>query len=295
MLCSLILNFNDFKTTKALVKILDGYSSIHKIIVVDNCSTDNSYLELLKIKTDKVDVIQTKRNGGYGFGNNYGIKYISKRYHARYILLCNPDIVIEEEPIISMIDFLNKHEDYILVAPLMLNRYKEKQYNTAFKIPSIYEYILSLDIFFTKITKSSFYKNFDAINSEYKQVDALSGSLFMMKTDEMIKYGMYDEKLFLYCEEIVLAMKLKAVGLKTALLVKEQFIHMHSVSISKTYHSLIKKRQLLLKSKLYVIKKYYDVNYIEYFLAILLSKISLFEIALLSLIKDGYKIIKDRK
>ncbi len=42
-------------------------------------------------------------------------------------------------------------------------------------------------------------------NVVYKDVDGVSGSMFMMNAKEMLKHGMYDENIFLYCEEISLA------------------------------------------------------------------------------------------
>jgi len=114
-------------------------------------------------------------------------------------------------------------------------------------------------------------------NSLVKDVDALSGSLFMVDLPRMIKYGMYDENVFLYCEEVILAMRLKKNRQKVALLPQEFFIHNHSVSISKTYASSTKRHRLLLKSKLYVIKKYLKANRFEYFIAQIMAVISLIE------------------
>ena len=69
--------------------------------------------------------------------------------------------------------------------------------------------------------------------------------MFMMNAKEMLKHGMYDENIFLYCEEISLAIKLKKAGKKTALLPRQYFIHNHSVSISKSYGTEIKRHILL--------------------------------------------------
>ena len=112
----------------------------------------------------------------------------------------------------------------------------------------------------------------------------VSGSMFMMNAKEMLKHGMYDENIFLYCEEISLAIKLKKAGKKTALLPRQYFIHNHSVSISKSYGTEIKRHRLLVNSKLYVIKQWYNASIVTYVLALIMSRISLVEIGLWSLV-----------
>lgn len=121
-------------------------------------------------------------------------------------------------------------------------------------------------------------------NVVYKDVDGVSGSMFMMNAKEMLKHGMYDENIFLYCEEISLAIKLKKAGKKTALLPRQYFIHNHSVSISKSYGTEIKRHRLLVNSKLYVIKQWYNASIVTYVLALIMSRISLVEIGLWSLV-----------
>ena len=81
-LSCVILNYNDAETTEKLVKQLADYDVLHQIIVVDNASTDDS-LELLgKLELDanasqrgNVRVISADHNGGYGSGNNLGVRY----------------------------------------------------------------------------------------------------------------------------------------------------------------------------------------------------------------------------
>ncbi|ERT62271.1 MULTISPECIES: glycosyltransferase family 2 protein [Megasphaera] len=285
MINVLVLNYNDADSVMKLVNCIETYKCIDHIVIVDNCSQDDSFQRLKSIVDNKVDLVSSGHNGGYGAGNNFGIRYIADHYQSNYILLCNPDVIIKEDVIIKLAGFLQTHDDYVMAAPFMLDAEKQKQYNTAFRIPEKWEYIFSLDVFISKLTKSFHYKGIDSIRSEYKDVEAVSGSLFLLDTNKMLTYGMYDENIFLYCEEIVLAIKLKKAQLKTALLLTETFIHNHSVSIDKSFHSQYAKHTLLMKSKLYVIKNYYNSNRIENLLAYLLSRISLLEVMVISKIR----------
>lgn len=284
MIDVLVLNYNDAMTTLNYVNKIKTYKNVRHILVVDNFSTDNSVQLLSDIISEKVEVIVSNKNGGYGAGNNYGIKYLIDKYNSDYILLSNPDVIVEDETINKLEEFLRNNQDYVIAAPFMLDKYRNRQINTAFRIPNLWDYILSFDLVWSKWLSKYFYKDILTENVVYKDVDGVSGSMFMMNAKEMLKHGMYDENIFLYCEEISLAIKLKKEGKKTALLPRQYFIHNHSVSISKSYGTEIKRHRLLVNSKLYVIKQWYNASIVTYVLALIMSRISLVEIGLWSLV-----------
>lgn len=279
-----VLNYNDAKTTCDFVKRVRNYICIKKIVVVDNCSSDDSFSILNSLRSAKIDIIRTERNGGYGAGNNYGIKYLNNCSDSRYILLANPDTIIKENTIIQMVRFMNKHEEYAIVAPYMLNKDGLRTSHCAFRLPTKLEYVLSFGMIYSKFVHSFLYKSLVEKDDEILDVDAVSGALFMMNKKKMIEDGMYDENIFLYCEEVVLGMKMKKTNNKIGLMCRESFIHNHSQSISKTYSSVLSRQKLLIASKLYVIKKYYKAGPILYFIAVLVSHVSLFELRIKSLL-----------
>lgn len=286
MIDILVLNYNDAMTTTTFVKSVKDFPSIRKVLVVDNHSTDDSLVQLKLLQNDKIIVVQTKKNGGYGAGNNFGIRYLHNHFESEYILLCNPDVIITNETCEKMESFLRNNQNFALVAPFMLNAKREKQNNTAFRIPTKWEYILSLDIIWKK-----FYCKFDCgydslkKNDKSVSVGALAGSLFALNVEKMLKYGMFDENMFLYCEEVVLGKKMQQSKCGIALLKNEEYIHNHSVSISKTYKSSFIRQKLLIKSKLYVLEKYFNANAVDLFIARFLASLSLIEIFVLSLKK----------
>lgn len=285
MIDILVLNYNDAVTTTGFVKSVKDYSCVRKILVVDNHSKDNS-LECLKVlANDKVVVVDSGENKGYGAGNNFGIRYLHEHYQSEYILLSNPDVIVEENVLLELEKFLRDNNDYAIAAPFMLNANGAKQYNTAFRIPSKWEYILSIDLLLTKIKGSFYYKNIEIDKEKVKDVGSVTGSMFMMRAKDMLEYGMYDENIFLYCEELILGIKMQNAKRKIALLTECSFIHNHSVSISKTYKSLVSKKKLFMKSKLYAIKHYYHSNLLERFVAFILSKCAIAEVFLVSLLR----------
>ena len=76
---TIIVNYNDVEETIKYVKEITNYNCINRIVVVDNLSTTIGAFESLKIlESEKVKVIQSDKNGGYDYGNNFGIRYLQK-------------------------------------------------------------------------------------------------------------------------------------------------------------------------------------------------------------------------
>ena len=130
-LATVVLNYNDATTTIKLLSIIEHYTALDHIVVVDNCSTDDSFQILSAYASSKIDVVKSDRNGGYGYGNNYGIRYLNEKYKPSHILICNPDIDIEESVLAKMLDVFEKDSKVAVVAPYMLNRDGRKEPGTA--------------------------------------------------------------------------------------------------------------------------------------------------------------------
>ena len=60
-ICAVILNYNDAQTTKKLAESWKDSRAIHNIIIVDNCSTDDSWEQLQVLKDEKVELIRTEK------------------------------------------------------------------------------------------------------------------------------------------------------------------------------------------------------------------------------------------
>ena len=142
MLCYIILNYNDSKTTKNCVESIRNFNSIDHIIIVDNSSTDDSYEKLLLLIDSKVDVIRTSHNGGYGSGNNYGVLYAKEKYNPDLIVISNPDVLIQEDSVIECMNFLLSHQDATIAVPLMLDNEENPCFNCVWKVPTYIQYLL---------------------------------------------------------------------------------------------------------------------------------------------------------
>lgn len=281
----LTLNFNDADTTANFVLSIVDYNAVKNVVVVDNNSTDNSLDVLGKLSSAKVQIIASKNNGGYGAGNNLGIRHLFDKNKSKYILLANPDVIVDEITIQTMFDFLETHSDYAIVAPVMTDPNGNWQYNTAFKLPSIWQFLISFEIVLSKMLKPFYYKKDELFSASVVDVGAVSGSMFLMNTEKMVKYGMFDENVFLFYEEHILGSKLHSAKQKIALLTNLKFIHNHSISISKSYKTIVSRNRLSNKSRIYVLKHYYNANAFVLFIAWILSYVNLLESLAIDMLK----------
>lgn len=258
----IILNYNDAPTTISLVERIKDFALLNYIVIVDNCSTDDSWEQLQRYKSDKIHVIQSPRNGGYGSGNNYGLRYSSEILNADYSLVANPDVQFDEECVEKFLQTLHDDDSIAVVSARQSN-----SPDCAWKNCSALQYILSTSLFFEVWLKIRSYRKSYFKGKDSVPVFAVPGSLLMVDSRKMLQYGMYDEEFFLYFEEFILAQKFANAGLKTILRLDCSYIHNHHVSISKTYNRWSQQHAVLLKSAELFLRKYKKANAVQMALA----------------------------
>ncbi len=254
-----ILNYNDAETTISLIQLIKKYEVIDYIVVVDNKSTDFSFEKLKKFQTEKIRVISSEKNGGYGYGNNIGIKYAKEFLKIRYILIANPDTKFEEEVVVGLKNLIIKNSNCIITAP----EYVNGEAKVAWKILDVDRYVLDSSIFFFHLFGRKAEYNKKDLQTKNYIVDIVLGSLLLLDIDKFYEIGMYDEEFFLFEEEIVIATKARNHNYETRLLPKTNYQHIHSTTISKVYRSMVKQKRMILDSRLLYLRKYCGVSGIK--------------------------------
>ena len=263
---AIIVNYNDEGDTTKFVKTISSYNCINRIVVVDNNSTTiGAFEKLEELKSDKTSIIQSSKNGGYNFGNNFGIKYLENNGEEYdYYLICNPDIEITEEAVKKCIEVFDKKENVGIVAPRMFNKDDKPIRRSSWKIRTYWRDVVHstrlLELIFYNVLRNGEYKEKDYEN-EMLEVEAISGSCFVIKSDILHKIGFFDENVFLFYEEDILAKQLKDNNFKIISLNSQKFIHYESQTIGKSF-SYFTKMIKLFKSKLYFQRKYNKVGFL---------------------------------
>lgn len=281
----LLLNYNDYKTTIEFLLKVKEYNTISKIIVIDNKSTDKSLEELNKFVNDKIDVICTDKNGGYGYGNNFGAKYAEKKYNPNYFIISNPDVIVEEETIINILKCIEEEKNISIGTCKMLERDGTINDRFAWKLPTYKDNIILCFPIISRILKPTRYKKEILKDSKPILVDVIPGSFFIIKADTFKKINYFDERTFLFYEEEILAYKLKKLGEKSILVPYEQFIHNHGVSINKTYQNYLSRYKIMGKSKEIYLNNYLKVGKVKLGVFKIIFNYSKLEFAIIEKIK----------
>lgn len=186
MTAVIILNYNSEIDTIKYVKTIKDYKCINKIIVVDNNSkTENAIEKLKELRSNKVEVIQTDKNGGYSYGNNFGLKYLdAKNETYDYVVISNPDVEVSEKAFEKCFEELENNSKIAVVVPKMVDKNGMHIRRSAWKVrtPKI-DMINS-----TRVNELLFYKKFKAgeyskkdFETERLEVEAVSGAFFAIK------------------------------------------------------------------------------------------------------------------
>lgn len=279
-----VVNYNDHQTTFKFIQNIKNFKNIDLIVVVDNCSTDDSYKKLKVLEDSSLKIIKSDKNGGYGYGNNIGIKYAIKILGKCNIIITNPDIEFKNKDIKILTDGLNKDEDCAVVAPIILENGKE---NKGWKLPTIYQDVLLNIVFIHRYLRKPllFYES-KWYNKKHVQVDCVSGCFFIIKSEIMKKINYFDENIFLYYEENILGKKIKLINKKVFVDTEVKIVHHHSISIDNSV-SKIEKYKILKESQMYYHKKYNNASMIGKLLLCLTNKLTLFVLYIYYLLKQG--------
>lgn len=259
-----LLNYNDSETATKFLETIKNYTVIDSVVVIDNNSTDNSYEILKKFASDKIKVIKSNKNGGYAYGNNLGIKCAEKIFNPKYIIISNPDVFFTEDLIIECIKYLENDKMAAIATGKMFDKNNRESKVMAWKIPSFWR-----DIQLSLMFANKFYGNklvsYDKeyLNNEKAIVEVVPGSFFVIKSDIMRKINYFDEDTFLYCEERILAHKIKNIGYYSVLLGNSKYFHYHGKTIKKNISRSVKQYSILQDSKRLFLKKYLGVSVIK--------------------------------
>ncbi|NNM94820.1 MAG: glycosyltransferase [Bacteroidia bacterium] len=213
----------------SVTKALKGITG--EIWVVDNNSVDGS-VDMVKEKFPDVKLIENKRNSGFSAANNQAIKKAA----GEYVLLLNPDTVVEEESFAKMIAFMDNHPDAGALGVKMMNGKGEflPESKRALPTPSVAFYkIFGLSALFPRSRRFGRYHlaylPADAVN----EVDILSGACMLIRKAVLDKTGLLDESFFMYGEDIDLSYRITQAGYKNYYFPETRIIHYKGESTKK--------------------------------------------------------------
>jgi len=237
-----------------------------EVIVIDNDSSE-SIIEL-ESSFQQFTFIYNEKNIGFAAANNIGIE----RALGKYILLLNPDTIVNENSFQPMIKYLEENKNVGIVGCKIFNAdgdiersthsfpslLKEFVHANEF-IKNIVGYESGLAEFLKKIFKSKSLESYWDHNS-LKEVDHVTGACMMVNREAIDIVGLLDEAFFLYNEEVEWSLRFKKAGYKSVFLPGSSIIHLfgHStkqrVQKQKINHLLLERY----RGMFYFFQKHYS-------------------------------------
>jgi GT2 family glycosyltransferase len=134
----IILNYNGWENTLECIESIKNIDYVsYKIIIVDNCSTDNSMEELNKKLDSNIALLGLNENLGFAAGNNRGIK-VAIENNADYVLILNNDVIVDKMFLGNMIDAFQVDEKIGMIGPKIYYYDKHTTINSAGAYKTIY-------------------------------------------------------------------------------------------------------------------------------------------------------------
>lgn len=229
----IIVNYNVYDDIKSCItSIKDNTQDLEfEFIVIDNNSSERD-IDNITSDLPFVDYIKLDVNNGFGFANNVGLK-IAK---GEFILLMNPDILVEDNSVKLLVDFLVENKNAGVAGPVLYKPGEGKERYYPF-FPSLYSRLMQENWMFqtAPITKQRFTTFWDK-NVEKGipfKVDWVMGAAMMIKKEVVDKLGGFDEAFFLYEEETEWEYRMSLAGWERYIIPKAKMIHNHHSSTSK--------------------------------------------------------------
>ncbi len=208
------------------------------LVIVDNDSGDGSFERLSAEVTargwdqgrQQVRVLQSGHNGGFGAGNNFGIRAgLPGGERPDYVYLLNSDAFPAKDAIHALLDHLEAHPQTGL-AGSFIHGPEGEPHRTAFRFPSIASEFEGQIRFGPVSRLLRRWIVAQPIPERTIRVDWLAGASLMMRRKVLDEIGLFDESFFLYFEETDLCRRAALAGWPTDYVVESRVAHIGSAS-----------------------------------------------------------------
>lgn len=220
----IILNYNSSLDCIKCVSFLKRQTGVElEIIIVDNCSHPNDVVQLRRLcKEQGCTLIENHENRGYNAGNNIGLRYAAGKGY-KYALIANPDMEFPQEDYVEKLSTKMEQDHTIAIcAGDIVNpdgRHINPQRNASYNE----ELFWFMEIL--RNSKSEKWYHCDCSQSIY--CEKVSGCCLLLQVEFIKSIGFFDESVFLYCEESILAKQVELQNKHIFYMSDAKAIHQH--------------------------------------------------------------------
>jgi len=229
-----IVNYNvEYFLEQCLNSVFNALKNIKgEVFVVDNNSIDGS-VDMVRAKFPNVQLIANKQNSGFSKANNQAINLSQ----GKYVLLLNPDTVVEEDTFEKIVTFMNQHDDAGGLGVRMIDGKGNflPESKRGLPTPSVaFCKIFGLSKIFPKSKLFAKYHLGYLSEFETAEIEILSGAFMLIRKSVLDQVGSLDETFFMYGEDIDLSYRILLGGYKNYYFPETRIIHYKGESTKKS-------------------------------------------------------------
>ncbi|MHB1088455.1 MAG: glycosyltransferase family 2 protein [Acidimicrobiales bacterium] len=222
----------DYHAGEALAECIDSLydNGVTNIVVVENGSEGSTTPSL---GHHEVTLVEPRMNLGYGRGVNRGAACTGP---VEFLLVSNPDVIIHEGAVAAMIDYLDNHLDVAIVGPQVLRPdgtvYPSQRVFPNFWLAGLHAL---LEPFWADNPATRRYRAPRADGG----VDWVSGACFLMRRTVFEQVGGFDERYFMFAEDMALCWQVRAHGYRVGTTPRAVVTHIEGLSRQRASRAML--------------------------------------------------------
>lgn len=195
---------------RLLPSLLNATARVQAEIFLVDCNSNDGTVQFVHEQFPVVDVFVNLKRAGYGENHNINLE----RAKGRYFVIMNSDMMVDQNILIKLLDFMNKYDDIGIVSPKIMNEDGTVQ-GLNKRYPTITDLFIRrffpryFSQFPTVRKRLDYYEMRDIGYDHIYDVPCLSGSFMFCRTDLLRKLRGFDQKYFLYFEDFDLCRRVQ--------------------------------------------------------------------------------------
>lgn len=226
---AIIVDYHAGEALRTCIESL-GVNGVSNVVVVENGSDGSAGLAL---GTHDVTLVEPHMNLGYGRGVNRGAAHTGE---VDYLLVLNPDVVVHDGAVDAMVGYLDTRADVGIVGPQIL-RPDGSVYPSQRAFPNLWLAGVHalLEPLWANNPATRRYRSARADGS----VEWVSGACFLVRRDVFEAVGGFDERYFMFAEDMALCWQIRAHGFEVGATSDAQVTHIEGLSRQRVSRAML--------------------------------------------------------